>query len=81
MSLIGHARPCNVAVSRSYRGHRIVAAQLDGTWHVVLRGYTAAIARTSITSTSLADAIGQAERVVETRLGFRPPSRYERVAG
>jgi hypothetical protein len=72
---------CVWSVSRLYRGHRIVAVQLDGTWHVVLHGYTGAIARTSITSTSLADAMGQAERVVETRLAFCPPSRGERMAG
>jgi hypothetical protein len=71
---------CVWTVSRIYRGHRIVAVQLDGTWHVLLHGYTGAIARTSITSTSLADAMGQAERVVETRLGFRPPSRGEQAA-
>jgi hypothetical protein len=64
---------CVWTVSRFYRGHRIVAVQFDGTWHVVVRGYTGAIARTSITSTSLADAMGQAEWVVETRLAFRPP--------
>ena len=67
-------------VSRLHRGHRIVAVQLDSTWHVVLQGYTGAIARTSITSTSLADAMEQAERVVDTRLGFRPSSRGEQAA-
>ena len=30
---------CVWTVSRFYRGHRIVAVQLDGTWHVVLHGY------------------------------------------
>jgi len=65
-------------VSRVYRGHRIVAVQLDGKWRVVLHGYTGAIARTSITSTSLADAMEQAERVVDTRLGSS--SRGEQAA-
>lgn len=69
---------CVWTVSRFYRGHRIVAVQFDGTWHVVLHGYTGAIART--TSMSLADAMGQAERVVETRLGLQPPSRGEQAA-
>jgi hypothetical protein len=72
---------CVWTVSRFHRGHRIVAVQFDGTWHVVVHGYTGAIARTNITSTSLADAMVQAELLVETRLVFRPPSRYERVAG
>jgi hypothetical protein len=70
---------CVWTVTRVYR-HRIVAVQLDGTWHIVVHGYTGAIARTNITSLSLADAMGQAERVVETRLAFRPPSRGERMA-
>jgi hypothetical protein len=72
---------CVWTVSRVYRGYRIVAVQLDGTWHIVVHGYTGAIARTSITSLSLAEAMGQAEWVIETRLAFRPPSRYQRMAG
>ena len=67
-------------VSRLYRCHRIVAVHLDSTWHVVLHGYIGAIACTSIRSTSLADAMEQAERVVEARLGFRPPSRGKQAA-
>ena len=66
--------------SSSEWGHRIVAVQLDGTWHIVVHGYTGAIARTNITSMSLANAMGQAERVVETRLAFRPPARDARIA-
>ena len=74
-------RPRNAA-PRSYRGHRIVAVQLDGTWHAVVQGYAGAIAPTNITSTSLADAMAQAEWFIETRLAFRPPPpRYERMAG
>ena len=42
---------------------------------------TGAIARTNITSTSLADAMAQAEWFIEARLAFRPPSRNERLAG
>ena len=72
---------CVWTVSRDYRGHRIVAVQLDGTWHIVVHGYRRAIARTSITSLSLAEAMGQAEWVIETRLAFRPSSRDERKAG
>jgi hypothetical protein len=72
---------CVWTVSRFHRGHRIVAVQFDSTWHVVVHGYTGAIARTNITSLSLAEAMGQAEWVIETRLAFRPPSRYGRMAG
>ena len=59
-------------VARTHRGHRIVAVQLDGTWHTIVHGYAGAIAPTSIESTSLADAMGQAEWLIETRLAFRP---------
>ena len=67
-------------VARSYRGHRIVAVQLDGTWHAMVHGHTGSIVK-SIDSTSLADAMAQAEWFIETRLAFRPPSRDERLAG
>jgi hypothetical protein len=63
-------------VSRSYRGHRIIAVQPDGTWHAIVHGYTGAIVPTNIESRSLADAMAQAECFIETRLAFRPPSRY-----
>ena len=72
---------CVWTVSRFYHGHRIVAVQFDGTWHVVVHGYTGAIARTNITSLSLAEAMGQAEWVIETRLAFQPPAQRERMAG
>jgi hypothetical protein len=67
-------------VSRSYRGHRIVAVQLGNTWRAMVQGHTGSIVK-SIESTSLADAMGQAEWFIETRLNFRPPSRDERLAG
>jgi hypothetical protein len=67
-------------VARSYRGHRIVAVQLDGTWHAIVHGYAGVITPTDIESTSLADAMGQAEWFIETRLAFRPPSRGEQAA-
>jgi hypothetical protein len=72
---------CVWTVSRVYRGHRIVAVQLDGTWHIVVHGYTGAIARTNITSLSLAEAMDQAEWVIETRLAFRPPAQRKRMPG
>jgi hypothetical protein len=50
------------------------------TWHTSVHRHTGSILKT-IESTSLADAMAQAEWVVETRLAFRPPSRYERKAG
>jgi hypothetical protein len=67
-------------VSRSYRGHRIIAVQPDGTWRAIVHGHTGAIVKV-IESTSLADAMGQAEWVVETRFAFGPPSRGERMTG
>ena len=67
-------------VSRSYRGHRIIAVQLDGMWHATMYAPRGSIVR-HIESTSLADALAQAEWVVETRLAFRPPSQGERAAG
>ena len=68
-------------VARSYRGHRIVAVQLDGSWHAMVNGHTGSIVK-SIESPSLADAMAQAEGFVETRLAFRPPQpRSERMAG
>ena len=72
---------CVWTVSRVYRGHRIVAVQLDGTWHVIVHGYAGAITPPDIESTSLADAMGQAEWVIETRLAFQPPAQRERMAG
>ena len=68
-------------VSRFYRGRRIVAVQLDGTWQIVAHGYTGAIARTNIKSLSLAEVMGQAEWVVETRFAFRPLSQDVHMAG
>ena len=68
-------------VSRSYRGHRIVAVQLGNTWHAIVHTHTGAGVPSNIESTWLADAMAQAERFVETRLAFRPPSRVERMAG
>ena len=67
-------------VSRFYRGHRIIAVQLDGMWHATMYAPRGSIVR-HIESTSLADAMAQAEWFIETRLAFRPPSRYERMAG
>jgi hypothetical protein len=72
---------CVWTVSRVYRGHRIVAIQLDGTWHIVVHGYTGAIAGTNITSLSLAEAMGLGECLIETQLAFRPPAQRERMAG
>jgi len=90
----GHARVRNVAparalphhtkqqlrdahrASRRYRGDRIKAIQLGSTWHAGVHGHTG-----SIESTSLADAMAQAEWFIEARLAFRPPSRNERLAG
>ena len=67
-------------VSRFHRGHRIVAAQLSNTWHVIVDGHTGSVVK-HIESPSFADAMAQAEWIVETRLGFRPPSRDERMVG
>jgi hypothetical protein len=66
--------------SRFYRGHRIKAVQLDGIWHATVYAPRGSIVR-HIESTSLADALAQAEWVVETRLAFRPPAQRERMAG
>ena len=70
-----------VSVTRFYRGHRIVAVQMDGTWHAIVHRYSGGIVPTNIESTSLADAMAQAEWFIETRFAFRPPSRGERKAG
>ena len=67
-------------VSRFYRGHRIRAVQLGYTWHAIVYGHAGSIL-TSIETTKLADAIGQAEWFIETCFAFRPPSRRERIAG
>ena len=67
-------------VSRRYRGHRIKAVQLGSTWHASVHGHTGSILKI-IESTSLADAMEQAEWVIEARLKFQPPSRAERRAG
>jgi hypothetical protein len=66
-------------VSRFYRGHRIKAVQLDGTWHATVHGRTGAIV-THIEATTLVDAMGRAEWAIETRLAFRPPLRGEQAA-
>ena len=67
--------------SRRYRGHRIRAIQLGSTWHASVHGHAGSIVDENIESTSLADAMAQAEWFIETRLAFRPPSRDERLAG
>jgi hypothetical protein len=67
-------------VTRFHRGHRIVAVQLDGVWHAMVHGYTGAMMDTKIESVSLADAMGQAEWVAETRLALRPHSPSEQAA-
>jgi hypothetical protein len=72
-------RSCGEAmwtVARTYRGHRIVAVQTDGTWHAIVHGYAGAIMPTNITSSSLADAMGQAEWIIENWVAFRAASRY-----
>jgi hypothetical protein len=66
--------------SRRYRGHRIMAIQLGSTWHASVHGHTGPILKI-IESTSLADAMAQAEWFIEARLKFRPRSRGERKAG
>ena len=63
-------------VARTYRGHRIVAVQTDGTWHAIVHRYAGAIMPTNITSSSLADAMGQAEWIIENWVAFRAASRY-----
>jgi hypothetical protein len=68
-------------VARTYRGHRIVAVQTDGTWDAILHRYTGAIMPTNITSSSLADAMGQVEWIIEIWVAFRPPARDKRMAG
>jgi hypothetical protein len=70
-----------VSVTRFFRGHRIVAVQLDGTWRVIVHGHAGSIVDENIESMSLADAVAQAEWFIETRFAFRPPSRGERKAG
>jgi hypothetical protein len=67
-------------VARSYRGHRIVAVQLGYTWHAIVHGRTGSILKT-IETTSVAEAMAQAEWTIETRFAFRPPSRDGRKAG
>jgi hypothetical protein len=71
---------CIWTVARRYRGHRIKAVQVGDIWHAMVHGHNGSIVK-SIESTSLADAMAQAEWFIETRLAFRPPSRYERMAG
>jgi hypothetical protein len=71
---------CIWTVARAYRGHRIKVVQLGDIWHAMVHGHTGSIVK-SIESTSLADAMAQAEWFIETRLAFQPPSRYERMAG
>ena len=66
--------------SRFYRGHRIKAIQLGYTWHASVHRRTGAIVK-HIEATTLVDALAQAEWVVETRLGFRPPAQRDRMAG
>ena len=66
--------------SRWYRGHRVRAIQLGSTWHASVHGHTGSILKI-IESTSLAEAMAQAEWFIETRFAFRPPSRGERKAG
>jgi hypothetical protein len=66
--------------SRRYRGHRIKAVQLGSTWHASVHGHTGSVLKI-IESTSLLDAMAQAEWFVEARLKFQPPSRGERTAG
>ena len=65
---------------RLYRGHRIKAIQLAYTWHVTVHAPNGSTVK-SIESTSLADAMAQAEWFIEARFAFRPPSRGERKAG
>lgn len=57
--------------TRFYRGHRIVAFQLDDSWHAMIHGHTGKIIDT-VEGTSLADAMAYAEWVIETRLRFAP---------
>jgi hypothetical protein len=66
--------------SRFYRGHRIRAVQLGYTWHASVHGHSGSIVK-HIETTSLADAMAQAEWFIETRFAFRPPAQRERMAG
>ena len=68
-------------VTRTYRGHRIVAVQADGTWHAIVHRYAGATMPTNITRSSLAETMGQAEWIIENWVAFRAASQYERVAG
>jgi len=65
-------------VSRFYRGHRTRAVHLGHTWHAIVHAPTGSIL-TSIETTTLADATGQAEWYIETRFAFRPPSSDKRT--
>jgi hypothetical protein len=70
----------DATASRRYRGHRIRAIQVGSTWHASVHGHTGSILKI-IESTSLLDAMAQAEWYIETRFAFRPPSRGERKDG
>ena len=65
--------------SRRYRGHRIKAVQLGSTWHASVHGHTGSILKI-IESTSLADAMAQAEWFIETRLDL-PATLARRAHG
>ena len=71
---------CIWTVARRHRGHRIKAVQVGDIWHAMVHGHNGSIVK-SIESTSLAEAMGQAEWVIETRLACRPPPQRERMAG
>jgi hypothetical protein len=57
--------------SRFYRGSRIKAIQLGYTWHLTVHSPNGSTAK-SIESTTLADAMAQAEWFIEARFAFRP---------
>ena len=67
-------------VTRFYRGYRIRAAQLGSTWHAIVHGPTGSMVK-GIEARTLADAMAQAEWVIEARLKFQPPTRRQRTAG
>jgi hypothetical protein len=70
---------CVWTVTRVYR-HRIVAVQLDGTWHVVLHGYTGAIAHEHHEHVARPTPWGKPSGLSRPGSGFRPPSRGEQAA-
>ena len=69
-------------IIRRYRGHRIGVVRMGSPWLAIVHGHAGSIvSTTNLEGTSLTDALARAKWFIETRLAFRPASRYERMAG